>query len=242
MSAGSVVVGVEAGFRNAARRNGSLTAAAEKRLLVWMAERAPAWVTSDGLTLLGFGAQIAAGACYAMARYDRRWLALGIWCIVLNWLGDSLDGTLARVRQQPRPRFGFYVDHMVDAFGSVALMCGLGMSGMVHWPVAIAMLIGFLLLASESFLATYTLGRFEMSQGMFGPTEIRLLLIAGNVALMRSEWATIAGHRWLLFDVGGVIASVGMFAMAVWVTARHTAELYRLEPLPNERREIEAYK
>ena len=232
MSAGSVVIGAEAGFRNAVRRNGSLTAAAEKRLLVWMAERAPAWVTSDGLTLLGFGAQTAAGACYAMARYDRRWLALGIWCIVLNWLGDSLDGTLARVRQQPRPRFGFYVDHMVDAFGSVALMCGLGMSGLVHWPVAIAMLIGFLLLASESFLATYTLGRFEMSQGMFGPTEIRLLLIAGNVALMRSPWATVAGHRWLLFDVGGVIASVGMLAMAAWVTVRHTAELYRMEPLP----------
>ncbi|HKO17317.1 MAG TPA: hypothetical protein VJU82_00370, partial [Acidobacteriaceae bacterium] len=69
------------------------------------------------------------------------------------------------------------------------------------------------------------------SQGMFGPTEIRLLLIAGNVALMRSPWTTVAGHRWLLFDVGGVIASVGMFAMAVWVTARHTLELYRLEPL-----------
>jgi len=232
MSAGSVVVGAGAGFRNAVRSNGSLTAAAEKRLLVWMAERAPAWVSSDALTLLGFGAQIAAGACYAMARYDRRWLALGIWCIVLNWLGDSLDGTLARVRQQPRPRYGFYVDHMVDAFGAIALMGGLAFSGLLHWPVAVAMLVAFLLLASESFLATYTLGRFEMSQGMFGPTEIRLLLIAGNVALMRNPYSTIAGHRWLLFDVGGVIASVGMFAMAVWVTVRHTAELYRLEPLP----------
>ena len=232
MSAGSVVIGAEAGFRNAVRRNGSLTATAEKRLLVWMAERAPAWVTSDGLTLLGFVAQIAAGACYAMARYDRRWLALGIWCIVLNWLGDSLDGTLARVRLQPRPRYGFYVDNMVDAFGSIALMVGLALSGRVHWPVAVAMLIGFLLLASESFLTTYTLGRFEMSQGMFGPTEIRLLLIAGNVALMRSPWATVAGHKWLLFDVGGVIASVGMLGMAVWVTVRHTVELYRMEPLP----------
>ena len=150
MSAGSVVVGKQTRFVNAVRRNGSVTAAAEKRLLVWMAERVPAWVSSDGLTLLGFGAQIAAGACYALARYDRRWLALGIWCIVLNWLGDSLDGTLARVRQQQRPRYGFYVDHMVDAFGSVALMVGLGFSGLVHWPVAVAMLVGFLLLASES--------------------------------------------------------------------------------------------
>jgi len=93
------------------------------------------------------------------------------------------------------------------------------------------MLVGFLLLASESYLATYTLGRFEMSQGMFGPTEIRLLLIAGNVALMRSPFTAIFGHRWLLFDVGGVIGAAGMFGMAAWVTARHTAELYRQEPL-----------
>jgi len=232
MSAGSVVVGKQTGFVNAVRRNGSVTAAAEKRLLVWMAERVPAWVSSDGLTLLGFGAQIAAGACYALARYDRRWLALGIWCIVLNWLGDSLDGTLARVRQQQRPRYGFYVDHMVDAFGSIALMAGLGLSGLVHWPVAVAMLVGFLLLAGESFLATYTLGRFEMSQGMFGPTEIRLLLIAGNIALMRTPFVTVFGHQWLLFDIGGVIAVMGMFGMAVWVSLRHTAELYREEPLP----------
>jgi archaetidylinositol phosphate synthase len=231
MSAGSVVIGRQTGFVNAVRLNRSFTAAAEKRLLVWMAERAPAWVSSDGLTLLGFGAQIGAGACYAMARFDRRWLALGIWCIVLNWLGDSLDGTLARVRQQPRPRYGFYVDHMVDAFGSIALMTGLGLSGLVHWPVAIAMLIGFLLLASESFLATYTLGRFEMSQGMFGPTEIRLLLIAGNIAVMHSPFATIAGHRWLLFDIGGVLGAAGMLALATWVTLRHTGELYRQEPL-----------
>jgi hypothetical protein len=97
------------------------------------------------------------------------------------------------------------------------------------------MLIGFLLLAAESFLATYTLGRFEMSQGLFGPTEIRLLLIAGNIALMRSPYSTIAGHKFLLFDIGGVIASAGMLAMAIAVTARHTAELYRQEPLPNSR-------
>jgi phosphatidylglycerophosphate synthase len=225
-------MGRQTGFVNAARLNRSLTAAAEKRLLVWMAERVPTWVRSDGLTLLGFGAQVAAGACYAMARFDRRWLALGVWCIVLNWLGDSLDGTLARVRGQQRPRYGFYVDHMVDAFGSIALMTGLGLSGLLHWPVAVAMLVAFLLLASESFLATYTLGRFEMSQGLFGPTEIRLLLIAGNVALMRNPYATVAGDRMLLFDLGGVIASVGMFAMAVWVSIRHTAELYRQEPLP----------
>ncbi len=197
-----------------------------------MAEHAPAWLTSDQLTMLGLGAQIAAGVCYALARYDRRALLLVIVCIALNWLGDSLDGTLARVRHQQRPRYGFYVDHMVDVFGSIALMLGLGCSGLAHWPVAIAMLVGFLLLSSESFLATYTLSCFQLSQGLFGPTEIRILLVIGNLALLRSPYATLFGVRLLLFDVGGTIGAAAMFAMAIAVTLRHTAELYRQEPLP----------
>jgi phosphatidylglycerophosphate synthase len=212
--------------------NRSLTASVEKRALLWMAERAPHWVTSDQLTVLGLSAQIGAGAFYAVARTNRYALLLVVVCVALNWLGDSLDGTLARVRQQQRPRYGFYVDHMVDLFGAVALMTGLGCSGLVHWPTAVAMLVAFLLLSSESYLATYTLDCFEMSQGFLGPTEIRILLIAGSLALLRSPYATIFGHRFLLFDVGGVIASAGMFAMAIAITVRHTAELYRQEPLP----------
>jgi archaetidylinositol phosphate synthase len=222
----------EVKFTTARRVNEALTASMEKRVLVWMAERAPAWVSSDGLTALGLGAQIGAGICYALARYDRRALLLVIVCVVLNWLGDSLDGTLARVRRQQRPRYGFYVDHMVDVFGSVALMGGLACSGFLHWQTAIAMLVAFLLLSSESYLATYTLSCFELSQGLFGPTEIRLLLIAGNVALLRSPYSTLFGHRMLLFDLGGVIAVVGMFAMVIFVTVRHTLQLYREEPLP----------
>ena len=142
-----------------------------------------------------------------------------------------MDGTLARVRCQQRPRYGFYVDHMVDIFGAVALMCGLGFSGFLHWQTAIAMLIAFLLLASESYLATYTLSRLQLSQGVFGPTEIRILLIAGNLALLRSPYSTVFGHRTLLFDLGGTIAAVCMFATAIVLTARHTAQLSREEPL-----------
>ena len=218
-------------FETARRVNRSLTAGMEKRALLWMAERAPSWVTSDRLTLLGFGAQAGAGLCYWLSRYDRRALFAVIACIALNWLGDSLDGTLARVRHQERPRYGFYVDHMVDIFGAAALMCGLGFSGLLHWQIAAAMLVAFLLLSGESYLATYTLGRFELSQGIFGPTEIRLLLIAGNLALLRSPYSNLFGHRFLLFDVGGAIAAAGMLAMAIAVTIRHTAQLYRQEPL-----------
>jgi phosphatidylglycerophosphate synthase len=219
-------------FVTARRVNQSLTASLEKRALQWMAERAPRWVSSDQLTLLGVSAQVGAGVFYALSRFNRYALLLVIVCLALNWLGDSLDGTLARARRQERPRYGFYVDHMADIFGSVALMCGLGYSGFLHWQTAIAMLVAFLMLSAESFLATYSLSGFQLSQGIFGPTEIRILLVIGNLALLRNPYAKLFGYKMLLFDLGGIIAAIGMFAMAVHVTLRHTAQLYREEPLP----------
>jgi phosphatidylglycerophosphate synthase len=227
-----VVTTSRAAFTNARRVNQSLTAGFEKPALEWMATRAPGWVSSDQLTLLGFAAQIGAGACFALAGSHRLALAGVILCIVLNWLGDSLDGTLARVRCRQRPRYGFYVDHISDLFGAIALMGGLACSGFLHGQTAIALLIGFLLLSGESFLATYTLSRFELSHGWFGPTEIRILLIAGCLALLRSPYSYVLGFRFLLFDLGGWIAAVAMFFMAVSVAIRHTAQLYREEPLP----------
>jgi archaetidylinositol phosphate synthase len=232
MTTQSTTVDDPAAFQSARRVNQSLTAEIEKRALQWMAQRAPAWLTSDQLTVLGFTAQLGAGLFYALSRDNRYALLLVILCLALNWLGDSMDGTLARVRHQQRPRYGFYVDHIVDIFGSTALMCGLGCSGFLHWQVAMAMLVAFLLLAGESYLATYTLSRFELSQGIFGPTEIRILLILGNLALLRSPFATLFGHKFLLFDLGGVIAAVSMFALSIAVAVRHTAQLYRQEPLP----------
>jgi len=221
-----------AAFKPALRINEALTASLEKRVLQFMAQHAPRWLTSDQLTLLGLCAQIAAGIFYALARYNRAALIGVILCLILNWFGDSMDGTLARVRQQQRPRFGFYVDHIIDVFGAIALMSGLALSGFVHWQIAIAMLIAFLLLSAESYLATYTLSRFELSQGLFGPTEIRLLLIIGNLALLRSPYSTVFHHKLLLFDLGGAIATICMFFIAIVLTARHTAQLYREEPLP----------
>ena len=219
-------------FPNARRINDSLTAGYEKRALIWLAERAPQWLTSDQLTILGLLSQVGAALFYAVARYNEAGLIGVIVCIVLNWFGDSMDGTLARARNQQRPRYGFYVDHMADVIGATALMSGLGCSGFVHWPVAIAMLVGFLLLAAESYLATYTLGCFKMSQGWFGPTEIRIVLIAGNLALLHSRYAALFGRRFLLFDLGGTIAATLMVIMVVVTAVQHTVELYRREPLP----------
>src|SRR6266550_2281036 len=159
-------------FQNARRVQESISAAAE------------AWINSDHLTLLGFLAQILAGVGYALSRWNRYWLMAVIGFLALNWLGDSLDGTLARVRQQLRPKYGFYVDHIVDSFGGLALMAGLALSGYMHPWAAIGLLVGFLLLSIQSYLATYTLGEFQLSFWNFGPTELRILLAVGNVALL----------------------------------------------------------
>lgn len=231
MNATSVTSADTNSFANARRINQSLSARYEKCALLWMAERAPRWLTSDQLTALGFISQIGAGLSYLIAGYNQYGLVGVIICIVLNWFGDSMDGTLARARNQQRPRYGFYVDHIADVLGATALMCGLGCSGLAHWPVAIAMLIGFLLLAAESYLATYTLACFKMSQGWVGPTEIRILLIIGNLVLLHSRYVTMFGLRFLLFDLGGTIAATLMGVMVVITAARHTVELYRREPL-----------
>ena len=215
----------KADFRQAIRVHGSLLAVAEKRALVWMAERMPSWVNSDHLTVIGFAAQIATGVCYALAAHDRRMLLAGIVCLAVNWFGDSLDGTLARVRQQQRPRYGFYVDHVIDSIGAVAMMGGLALSGYMHPVIAIGLLIAFLLLSIQSYLATYTLGEFHLSMWRFGPTELRVLLAVGNLAVLRWNW--VIHGRYRLFDIGGAIGLAGMLLMLAVVCVKNTLRLYR---------------
>ena len=219
-------------FKNATRVQVSFVTAAEKRALAWLAARMPAWVNSDHLTVLGFAAQIMVGVCYALSRYSRQWLLWGVLFLVINWFGDSLDGTLARFRNRQRPRYGFYVDHVVDAIGSTALMVGLALSRYMSPIVAMGLLVAFLLLAIETYLATYTVGKFHLSFFNLGPTEIRIILAIGNVALyVRGPWAHIAGHQFLLFDVGAVVAMIGMGTMFLYAATKHTVQLYREERL-----------
>jgi archaetidylinositol phosphate synthase len=222
----------ETGFVIPLRVHKALTADVEKRALVWMAERTPAAINSDHLTGFGFVAQLLAGASYALASQDSLGLVLASFFLALNWVGDSLDGTLARVRHQQRPRYGFYVDHMADTFGALALMAGMACSRYVHWQIAAGMLACFYILSIESYLTTYTMGHFHLSQSIFGPTEIRILLIFGNTVLLVSPYADIAGHRFLLFDIGGAVAIAGMTCMALAATVRHIAVLYCEEKLP----------
>jgi phosphatidylglycerophosphate synthase len=220
-------------FRDADRRQLSMLASAEKKTLVWLAQRMPRWVNSDHLTMIGFLSMFAAGLGYWAARWDRRALLAVIAALIVNWFGDSLDGTLARVRNRLRPRYGFYVDHVTDAIGTFFLMGGLALSGYMSPFIALGLLIGFLLLSIEVYLATYTLGKFHLSFWSFGPTELRVLLCIGNLALyLRGPMAKIAGREFLLFDIGGVCGIVGMGAMLIWASVRHTRQLYQEERLP----------
>ena len=219
------------GFQQEKRVQQSFSAAAEKKALDWLAARLPAWVNSDHLTVLGSLGMLLAGASYAAARWHAWGLLGATFFLAVNWFGDSLDGTLARFRNCQRPRYGFYVDHLLDSFGALFLMGGLAVSGYISPWIAIAMLIAFLLLSIEVYLTTYTLGSFQLSYGRLGPTEIRMALAIGNLALYFRGDAHVLGGRCLLLDVGGVVGIAGMTIVLLASAARHLAQLCREERL-----------
>lgn len=219
-------------FQDAERQQTSLLAPLERAALRGLARRMPGWVNSDHLSVLGFVAMFLAGACYALSKQNPLMLHVVNLFIFLNWFGDSLDGTLARYRDRQRPRYGFYVDHIIDTFGTMFLILGLALSGYMTERVAASLLVVFLMLAINSYLAAYALGVFKISQWKMGPTEMRLLLIVGNLFLIHSAHTKIFGHRFLLFDVGGVVAIVGMALILVVSSIQNTHALYQLERLP----------
>jgi archaetidylinositol phosphate synthase len=223
-------------FQDARREQTSVLAPLERAALQGLARRMPERVNSDHLSLLGLVAMFLAGVFYAASGRNPLLLHLVNVCIFLNWFGDSLDGTLARYRDRQRPRYGFYVDHIIDTFGTMFLIFGLALSGYMTERVAAATLIVFLMLAINSYLAAYSLGIFKISHGKLGPTELRLVLIIGNLALLHSAHARIFGHRFLLFDVGGVVAIVSMALILVVSSIQNTHALYQLERLPRGQR------
>jgi phosphatidylglycerophosphate synthase len=219
-------------FKDAERQHGSMLARIEKKTLVWLAHRTPAAVNSDHLTALGLISMLGAGLSYWLAGSEPLiGLPLVVVFLVLNWLGDSLDGTLARVRNKLRPRYGFYVDHVVDMLGTFFLLGGLALSGYMSERIAWGLLIAYFMLSINSYLATYTMGRFQLSFGGFGPTELRILLAIGNLALLWKPQVILFGRQLPLFDVGGVVGIIGMACLLLASIAKNTAQLYREEPL-----------
>ncbi|HEY6273722.1 MAG TPA: CDP-alcohol phosphatidyltransferase family protein [Terriglobales bacterium] len=223
-------------FREAKRIQKSFLASAEKRSLLWLAARTPAWVNSDHLTILGLTAMVGAGASYWWSRWNQVGLLVVVACLALNWLGDSLDGTLARFRNCPRPRYGFYVDHVVDAFSALFLLGGLALSGYLSPWLALGLLLTYLMLSIEVYLATYTLGEFKISYFKMGPTELRLLLSAGSVALLWKPILHLAGRSYRMLDVAATVGISGMMLVLLISVVGNTVRLYRREPLPQTRR------
>ena len=218
------------------REHRAVTAALEKRALIWLAHRLPLWVNSDHLTALGALAMLGAGAAFALARWEPLALTLVPVFLAVNWYGDSLDGTVARVRGHQRPRYGYYVDHVVDLLNATVLFAGMAASGLMHPVLAMGVLVGYLLLAGESFLATHSVGIFRISFSGFGPTELRFLLAIGAlVAIARPVVRPFGLAEQRLFDVGGLVAVIGMAVVFVISAVRNGRTLYAAEPLPGRR-------
>lgn len=216
-------------FQEAIRVQQNIVANSEKKVLCWLAARTPQAVNSDHLTALGALGMLLAGTCYALAPYSRYGLLLGCVFVAVNWLGDSLDGTLARYRNRQRPRYGFYVDHVIDCFGVTALFAGMGASGYMRPMFAAWLLIAYLLLSAEIFLATYAVGKFEMSHVGLGPTELRVLLCVANMYLFRWPSTHPFGLQLSLLDFGAIVGSVGMMAIALVSAIKHGRALHDAE-------------
>ena len=230
MSATTTVAVTRSNYREATRVLTSVLAPIEQRVLLWLARRLPPWIHSDHLTLLALVARLAGGLSYWVARATPVALLLVNACLAVNWFGDSLDGTLARVRGQERPRYGFYVDHVVDEFGAAFLLGGLALSGYMSPGVAALVLVSYFMLCIEVFLATSVLATFRMSFFKMGPTELRIVLAGGNLVAAVHPTVTIAGGSWLLFDVGGTIAAAGLVATLVGSAISNARLLARAEP------------
>lgn len=213
------------------RVNRSLLADVEKRTLIWLARRMPSRINSDHLSGLGLAGMVAAGLAFGVGGTYPWALPLVVAALAVNWFGDSLDGTLARVRDQQRPNYGYYVDHVIDIVGTACLFGGLAVGGFMSPVVALALSTAYVAVMAESFLATHVRGVFRMSTFGFGPTELRIVLSIGALALMRQSLVAPGGFGpFLLFDIGGVIAIFGL-VVAFGASALHNGRaLYRAEP------------
>lgn len=217
------------------RVNTGLLAGIERRTLLAMAHRLPRWLTSDHLSGLAFVALAGTGVAFIVAAERPRLLWLAVAGLAVNWFGDSLDGTLARVRGTERPRYGYYIDHVIDLMGTACLLAGLAVSPYMTATVALVFLCAYLLVAAEVYLATHAGGVFRMSFVGVGPTEMRLVLAAGAITAIWKPSVVVLGHEALLFDVGGVTGAVGLMLTLVVSAIANGRRLAALEPMPAPR-------
>jgi archaetidylinositol phosphate synthase len=216
-------------YREARRHQESFLAPLEKKVLIWTARRMPLWVNSDHLTALGLLSMFLAGLSLGLARWVPWSPLLAPLFLALNWFGDSLDGTLARVRNKQRPRYGYYVDHVVDGFNALLLLGGLALSGLMSPVIALSILAVYSLLCIDSYLAAHAIGCLKVSYFKFSPTELRILLALGFVYAWVNPFVKLRGEKWLLLDAAGLIAIPLMLMAAIASVVQNTHTLYKQE-------------
>jgi archaetidylinositol phosphate synthase len=209
-----------------------LLAKAEGRALEWMACRLPRWVTPDHMTALGVLAALGIAGAYLLSNGDSVWLWAASALLVVHWLGDSLDGTLARVRKAERPRYGYYLDHLVDAVATGVIGLGLGLSPYMLLSVGLVIVIAYLVLSINTYLETYAFGVFTLGYGRLGPTEVRLALIVLNtlMALGVGLGFQVGGLGLTVLDLIGLGIAGVMIAALAGRAARNLRVLAEQEP------------
>jgi phosphatidylglycerophosphate synthase len=204
-----------------------LLAKPEKKLLWWIAARLPRAINSNHLTALGVLGSLAAAVAYAVSGFDLRWLWLASAGLVVNWFGDSLDGTVARVRKAERPRYGYYLDHIVDAFSTAAIGIGIGLSPFMSFPIAMLLVVLYLTLSINVYLESQVFGVFKLAYGIFGPTEARLMLIALNILFVLAPQMQQV-PVWIISLLGNTVAALLVIAMLTTLAVRFGKNLHRL--------------
>lgn len=215
------------------RVNDILLGPLERPALRWLSAHMPAWVTPDICTAIGVSGALTTSIGYILSNIDQNFLWLASFGFLVNWFGDSLDGTLARHRNIERPKFGFYIDHTTDTFGQAVIFLGLGLSPYVSFNIACLALIGFYMLAILVYVRTCVVGEFKISYGKLGPTEIRVIAILLNTAMFffgqRSvEWSL--ANIQLLFSAYDIVVSIiavllfSFFFNTAWKQTRSFSE------------------
>ena len=217
----------------AEREESFLLAVPEKRFLRWAAARLPRWILPDDMTALGVAAAIGVAVAYQLSNDGSAWLWAASALLVVQWLGDSLDGTLARVRGIERPTYGYYLDHLVDALATAAIGIGLGLSPYMLLSVGTLIVVAYLILSINVYLESFAFNRFSIGYGKIGPTEIRLILILLNTFLALDLVGldfNLVGLDLTVFDLVGLGIAGTMIVLLVGRSARNLRELAKREP------------
>ncbi|MDE6294877.1 MAG: CDP-alcohol phosphatidyltransferase family protein [Muribaculaceae bacterium] len=222
------------GNENAERIQTSILYRAEQKLVAWLIKRMPAWVTSDMLSYTGLVAAIGYAFFCWMANFNLYYFWLSSLCLVLNWFGDSLDGTMARYRGTGRPKYGFFIDHSLDALTTCLFCIGLGLSPMMQLSISLFIMGGYLCLSIYTYLSTIIIGKFPLTYVGMGPTEMRLLIIV--VCLIytylpcRSYSFPVCGVEWTFFDLAGALVAAILYLIYICSMARDLRALAKIDP------------